>query len=253
MRRLGGALAALAAAILLLAQPARADAITVFAAASLKESLDEVARAFQAATGHHVAISYGGSNVLARQVERGAPADVFISADLDWMEYLEKKDLLSGPPRKLLGNALVLIAPASSTAQVKLAPGVNLAPLLAGKRIAMAHPDAVPAGRYAKAALVSLGAWSGIENSIAATASVRAALMLVARGEAPLGIVYRTDALVAKEVRIVDTFPAGSHPPIVYPMANIRRMSPPAAFDFSDFVASAPARAIFQRFGFATL
>jgi len=250
-RRFGGALAALAAAWLACA-PAWADAVTVFAASSLRESLDEVARDFQAATGHHVAISYGGSNLLARQVERGAPADVFISADTEWMDYLAKKDLLAAPARNLLANDLVLIAPASSTAQARLAPGVDLAALLGGKRLAMANPDGVPAGRYAKAALASLGAWAGIERSIAAMSDVRGALVMVARGEAALGIVYRTDALVSKDVRIVDTFPAGSHPPIVYPMANIRRMSPPAAFDFADYVASAPALAVFRRFGFRT-
>ena len=244
----------LAAAFLLLlafAAPACADSLTVFAAASLKESLDEVAAAFKAATSHNVTVSYGGSNALARHISNGAPADVFVSADADWMDYADKRGVLvPGSRRNLLANDLVLVAPAASAAQVKLAPGVRLAPLLGQGRIAIANPDAVPAGKYAKAALMSLGAWEDVKDRIAATGNVRAALALVARGEAPLGVVYRTDALAEKGVRIVDTFPAGSHPPIVYPMAQVQRMSPPAAFDFADYLASPAALAIFQRHGF---
>ena len=244
-------LAAAALVLLAFAAPAFADSVTVFAAASLKESLDAAAAAFKARTGHHVAVSYGGSNALARHVSNGAPADLFISADADWMDYADKRGVLvPGSRRDLLANDLVLVAPAASTATVKLAPGVRLAALLGDKRIAIANPDAVPAGKYAKAALTSLGAWDEVKDRIAATGNVRAALILVARGEAPLGVVYRTDALVEKSVKILDTFPAGSHPPIVYPMAQVQRMSPPAAFDFVDYLASAEALAIFQKRGF---
>ena len=251
MRRIRGALAGLVLA--LAAIPACAEAVTVFAAASLQGSLDEVVRMFRQSTGHAVTVSYGASGALARHIERGAPADVFLPADAEWAKYLAGKGLLAGPAKDILANDLVLIAPADSKAQVKLAPGVDLASLLGGKRLVIAHPDVAPAGRHAKAALGSLGAWNSIAKSIAAAANVRGALALVARGEAPLGVVYRTDALAEPKVRIVDTFPASSHPPIVYPVANVARLSPPAAFDFADYLASPPARAIFQRFGFRTL
>ena len=244
-------LAAAALLLLAFAAPAFAESVTVFAAASLKESLDDAAAAFKAKTGHHVAVSYGGSNAIARHVSNGAPADVFISADVEWMDYVDKRGVLvPGSRRNLLANDLVLVAPAASAAKAKLAPGVHLAALLGQGRIAIANPDAVPAGKYAKAALTSLGAWDEVKDRVAATGNVRAALALVARGEAPLGVVYRTDALAEKGVRIVDTFPAGSHPPIVYPMAQVQRMSPPAAFDFADYLATPEALAIFQKHGF---
>jgi len=232
---------------------ALADTVTVFAAASLKESLDAAAKSFEAASGHKVAISYAASNALAKQIENGAPADVFICADLDWVDYVEARNLVApGSRRNLLTNDLVLIAPAPSNTQVKLVPGVNIAQALGDKRIALANPDAVPAGKYAKAAFTSLGAWSAIEGKVAAADNVRAALALVARGETPLGVVYRTDAMAEKNVRVVATFPAGSHPPIVYPIVQLRRATSPAAGAFVTHLSSPESRATFARFGFGT-
>ncbi len=243
----------LAAALLCFAfaSSALADTVTVFAAASLKEALDHAAKAFESARGHKVVISYAGSNALARQIESGAPADLFLSADADWIDHVEQRGFaVPGSRVNLLGNDLVLIAPAAATTQVKLAPGVSLLPALGHRRIALANPDAVPAGKYAKASLIALGAWSAIEGRIAAADNVRAALALVARGEAPLGVVYRTDALAEKKVRIVDTFPPATHPPIVYPMVRLARSTGAAAPALAAYLASAPARAIFERRGF---
>lgn len=242
----------LLAAFLALAAPAAsAETVTVFAAASLREALDANAKAFEAASGHKVVTSYAGSNALAKQIEAGAPAGLFLSADADWMDHVERKGLAQpGSRRDLLANDLVLVAPAASAAQVKLAPGVDIARLLGGKRIALANPDAVPAGRYAKAAFTALGAWSAIEGKVAAADNVRAALALVSRGEAPLGVVYRTDALADKGVRIVDTFPANTHPPIVYPMVVLKKASTAAPAALAAYLASAEARATFGKFGF---
>jgi molybdate transport system substrate-binding protein len=230
---------------------AHAGNVTVFAAASLKESLDAVSKPFEAASGHKVVISYAGSNALAKQIENGAPADLFISADTDWIDYVEQRNLVAaGSRRNLLANDLVLIAPATSTVQLKLAPGVNVAQVLGDRRIALANPDAVPAGKYARAAFTSMGSWSAIEPKVAAADNVRAALALVARGEAPLGVVYRTDALAEKNVRIVDTFPAGSHPAIVYPIVRLARSTSAAASTLAAYLASPAARATFERYGF---
>jgi len=232
---------------------ARAETITVFAAASLKEALDAAAKPFESATGNRVAASYAASNALARQVEAGAPAAIFISADLDWMDYVEKRGLVApGTRRNLLGNGLVLIAPAASPVALKIAPGFELAKALGGGRLALANPDAVPAGKYAKAALVSLGAWTGIEGHIAPAENVRAALALVSRNEAPLGIVYRTDAMADRGVRIVDAFPAESFPAIVYPMAELKG-STAAAHALAQHLGSPAARATWERYGFRLL
>jgi len=236
---------------LLASIPARADSLTVFAAESLKESLDAVAKAFQDKTGHQVAITYGTAPQLARHIQNGAPADVFIADAGDLVDDLEKRQLLvPASRRKLAGNELVLIAPAGSTSEVKLAPGVDLASLLGEKKLVMTHPTQHPAGRYAKAALESLGAWEPLARHIGVIANVRLVVAAVARGQVALGIVYRTDALVEKNVRVLDAFPASSHPPITYTMAQVARMSPPSAFDLGDFIASPEAAAIFQRFGF---
>jgi molybdate transport system substrate-binding protein len=246
MRRLAALLFTLA-----LAPCARADNVIVFAAASLKEALDAAVHAFESSGGDKVAVSYAGSNALARQIESGAPADLFISADTDWIDYVESRDLAApGSRRTLLGNDLVLVAPATSSVQVKLAPGVNIAAILGDRRIALANPDAVPAGRYAKAAFTALGAWSAIEGKVAAADNVRAALVLVARGETPLGVVYRTDAMADKNVRVVDAFPAGSHPPIVYPMVVLKRSTTPAAKALAAYLSGAEARATFAKFGY---
>lgn len=225
---------------------AQAQAQTVFAAASLKNALDEVAAAFPA----RVTIAYGASSALARQIENGAPADLFISADLAWMDYLESKGLLAaGTRRNLVGNRLVLIAPAERPLKLQPAPGFSLNRVLQDGRIVLANPDSVPAGKYAKAALEKLGAWSQVADRVAAADNVRAALALVARGEAPLGIVYRTDADAEPAVMVAGTFPADSHPPIVYPAAAVKGARSGAA-SLLDFLSSPRARAIFGKHGF---
>lgn len=243
--------AILLAASALLAPCARADQLVVFAAASLKEALDAAVKPFEKARGHRVAISYAGSNALARQIDNAAPADLFVSADTDWIDYVESRGLaVPGSRRDLLANDLVLIAPAASTVTARLVAGVDIAKLLGDGRLALANPAAVPAGRYAKASLSALGAWGAVEGRVAAAENVRAALALVARGEAPLGVVYRTDAMAERNVRIVDTFPAATHPPIVYSMVRLARAKSPACAELAAYLASGEARAIFERFGF---
>ncbi len=235
----------------LLPLQAVAAGVTVFAAASLKESLDAVARKFEADTGNKVIVSYAASSALAKQIESGAPADIFISADLDWADYLDQRKLLTpGSRANLLRNDLVLIAPAASAISVKLAPGLDLAAVLGNERLAIANPDAVPAGKYAKAALQVLGAWQGVETRLARAENVRAALLLVSRGETQLGIVYATDAFADKGVRIAATFPAGTHPPIVYPAALVAGGKSPAAGALMTFMAKPETRTIWERFGF---
>jgi molybdate transport system substrate-binding protein len=225
--------------------------VTVFAAASLKEAMDEQARQFEASTGNKVTVSYGGSNALAKQIESGAPADLFVSADLDWMDYLDKGKLLRPNTRSnLLRNTLVLIAPASSAVTLKIAPRFGLAAVLGSEKLAMANPDSVPAGKYAKAALENLGVWTAVEKQVARAETVRAALVLVSRGETPLGIVYKTDALADKRVKIIDTFPADTHPAIVYPIAIVAGGKSPAARWFLDFLRSMPAQAVWEKHGF---
>ncbi|TMH29968.1 MAG: molybdate ABC transporter substrate-binding protein, partial [Betaproteobacteria bacterium] len=177
---------------------------------------------FESASGDKLTVVYAGSNALAKQIEAGAPADVFISADVDWMDYLEARKLLAPASRiDLVGNRLVLIAPANNDSALTIAPGFALSPALGAGKLAMANPDSVPAGKYAKAALEALGVWPSVQKQVARTEHVRASLALVARGEAALGIVYATDALAEPKVRVVGTFPAGTHPAIVYPAAVI--------------------------------
>ena len=254
------ALALLAAAATLLAGAlapvtGHAATITVFAAASLKEALDAQARRFEADSGNKVVVSYGGSNALAKQIEAGAPADVFFSADADWMDYLDTHALLAPGTRvDLLGNRLVLIVPAASTSTLRIAPNFALAAALGADRLAMANPDSVPAGKYGKAALTALGVWASVKTKVARTENVRAALTLVARGEAPYGIVYATDALAEPGVRVLDAFPANTHPPVVYPVAVIAASrSPAAARALVTYLASDAARATWQRYGFAPI
>jgi len=227
-------------------------ALTVFAAASLKESLDEQARKFEGETGISIVVSYGASNALAKQIEAGAPADVFISADLEWMDYLEGRKLLApGSRANLLSNRLVLIAPASSKSTLKIGPDFGPAAALGTDKLAMANPDAVPAGKYGKQALETLGVWASVERQVARTENVRIALALVSRGEAPLGIVYETDALAERSVRIVDIFPASSHAAIVYPEAIVAASRSSSAKRFVDYLRSRSARVIWERYGFA--
>jgi molybdate transport system substrate-binding protein len=239
----------------LLANATAAD-VTVFAAASLKESLDEQVKVFNASNKViNVRVSYAASNALARQIEAGAPAHLFISADEEWMDYLaQKKLIVMATRRDLVKNDLVLIAPSTSAASAKpltVAQGFALAATLAGGRLALANPDAVPAGKYAKAALTKLGVWSSVEAQLARAENVRAALAFVARTEAPLGIVYRTDALAEPRVTIVGTFPADSHPAIVYPAAIVTGQETAAARALLDALVSAEAKKIWRRFGFA--
>jgi molybdate transport system substrate-binding protein len=227
--------------------------ILVFAAASLTDALEEVDAAFTAATGIKVRASFAASSVLAKQIEAGAPADVFVSADSEWMDYLGQHALIKdGSRRDLLGNALVLIAPSDSTVQLKIARGVDLVGALHGARLATGDPDSVPAGIYAKEALTQLKVWEQLSDHLVRAENVRTALAYVARGEAPLGIVYRTDALAEKRVRIVDTFPEDTHPPTRYPVARLLQ-SQPQGRRYSDFLGSEAARALFARRGFVLL
>jgi molybdate transport system substrate-binding protein len=231
-----------------------ASDVTVFAAASLKTALDAAAAAWTAETRKRAAISYAASSALARQIEHGAPADIFFSADLDWMDYLGQKALIdTASVTKLLGNDIVLIAPKDSTVTASLEPGVNLVELLNGGRLAMADVKAVPAGKYGKAALESLGVWTLVEDRIAQAENVRAALKLVAAGEAPLGIVYRTDAEAEPAVRQVAVFPANTHPPIIYPVARVAASQDPDADTFLAFLKTPKAAEIFRVQGFTLL
>lgn len=244
-------------ALLLMAGPiaAQEKKITVFAAASLKNALDDVNKAYMAGTGGKVVVtSYAGSNALAKQIEEGAPADIFISADLAWMDHLEEKKLIiDGTRSSLLGNRIVLIAPKSSSAAVRLEQGVDLTAALGDGRLAMANTDSVPAGKYGKAALEKLGAWDSVKKKIAQAENVRAALLLVSRAEAPFGIVYKTDAASDPDIRIVDTFPAGTHPPIVYPAAVVAASTNADAQAYLKFLRSPQAVAAFEKQGFAVL
>ena len=231
--------------------PANAP-ITVFAAASLKESLDEATATYQRATGQPVRAAYAASSALARQIEQGAPADVFVSADVDWMDWLQQRGLIDADSRRdLLGNRLVLIAPASADpTAIALRAGTDLMPRLGSGRIALALTASVPAGKYAKAAFVSLGMWPALAPRVAEADNVRAALMLVARGETPLGVVYASDAQAEPRVRVVATFPEDSHPAIVYPVARILSSRHSGAQAFVAWLDSPEASAIFLRHGF---
>lgn len=229
--------------------------ILVFAAASLKNALDEIAAEWMKANKTEVKISYAASSALAKQIENGAPADVFISADLDWMDYVEKKNLIrKGTRVSLLGNTLVLIASKDTKSkEVKIVPGFDLAGLLGNGRLSMAAVATVPAGKYGKAALEKLGVWKSVEGKVAEAENVRAALVFVARGEAPYGIVYRTDAISEKNVVIAGTFPAGTHEPIVYPFAVLESSKNAKAADFLKAMNTPQARTIWVKHGFATL
>lgn len=229
--------------------------ITVFAAASLKTALDDVAAQYQKNTGSRVTISYAASSALAKQIEQAAPADLFISADLDWMDYLAQKGLIKADSRtQLVGNTLVLIAPATSKSALKINKDFALAQELADRKIAMGDVKSVPAGKYGKAALEKLGVWSAVEPKVAQAENVRAALALVAREEAAFGIVYKTDAAAEPKVKIIDTFPEDSHPPIIYPMAvTAGAKSPDSAAAFAAYLSSAEAKDRFLREGFSIL
>jgi molybdate transport system substrate-binding protein len=228
--------------------------LTVFAAASMKNALDDVDAAYTAKTGVKVAASYAASSTLAKQIEQGAPADIFVSADTDWMDYAISKKNINEPSRvNLLGNSIVLIAPKDSRIDnVTIAQGFDLAKLAGDGKIATGDVKSVPVGKYAKSALEKLGSWTAAEPKFAMAESVRAALALVARGEAVLGIVYSTDAQVEPGVKIVGTFPANSHPPIIYPVAATTTAKPESA-DYLAFLKTSAAKTIFEKYGFKFL
>ncbi|MBS0540970.1 MAG: molybdate ABC transporter substrate-binding protein [Proteobacteria bacterium] len=234
---------------------AQTGGMVIFAAASLKNALDEIATDWsKSASKPMPKISYAASSALAKQMEQGAPADLFISADLDWMDYVDKKDLIKKDTRvNLLGNKIVLIAPKDSKATIDVKQGFDLAKALNGGKLAMGNVDAVPAGKYGKAALEKLGAWNGVKDKVAQADNVRAALVLVARGEAALGIVYATDAAAEPNVKIVGTFPDNSHPPIIYPAAVTKDAKSADAKAFLDHLKSAKARPAFEKQGFTVL
>ena len=230
---------------------AQGQKLIIFAAASLKDALDEVNVAYQHENSQETATSYAASSTLAKQIEAAAPADVFISADLDWMDYLAKRNLIKPETRaNLLGNRLVLIAPVNSPLNLAIGPNFSLAQALGNGRLAIADPNGVPAGRYGKAALESLGVWSTIADRVAPAENVRAALALVARGETPLGIVYQTDAASDKDIKIVGIFPQDTHPPIIYPIAVVVSSTNPAALGYLAYLKSRAARPTFEKHGF---
>ena len=237
-------------------QPAQAQGktVTAFAAASMKNAIDDINAAFTKASGIKVTASLAASSALAKQIEQGAPADLFASADLAWMDYLDEKKLIkAGTRSNLLGNKLVLIAPKESKLNhIDIGQGFDIAKLAGDGRIAVANVAAVPAGKYAKAALEKLGGWAAAEKKLASADNVRAALALVGRGEAPLGIVYETDAKVDANVKIIGHFPDGSHPAIVYPVA-LTATAKPEAQQYLDFMRGAAAKTIFEKYGFTVL
>jgi molybdate transport system substrate-binding protein len=250
-----------AATLLLLAwgapsQSARAQSgdVVAFAAASLKTALDAVNAQWTKETGKKAVISYASSSALAKQIEQGAPAQMFISADLDWMDYLAGRSLVKPDTRSnLLGNRIVLIAPKDKAQPVEIKPGFDLAKLLGDGRLSLANVDAVPAGKYGKAALEKLGVWAGVSGKIAQAENVRAALLLVSRGEAPAGIVYQTDAAAEPNVKIIGTFPEDTHPPIVYSIALTASATHPDAAAFLAYIKSDKAKPLFQAQGFTVL
>jgi molybdate transport system substrate-binding protein len=225
--------------------------VLVFGAASLKNALDEANGLFLFENGSGIKVSYGASSTLAKQIENGAPADVFISADLDWMDYLAERKLIKPETRaKFLGNKLVLVTGANSNVALTIGQNFPLAQALGNGRLAMADPAAVPAGKYGKAALEKLGVWASVANKVAPAQDVRAALLLVSRGEAPLGIVYQTDAAADKNVKIVGTFPESSHPPIIYLIAILANSTNGVTPVYVQYLLSPKAEPFFEKQGF---
>src|SRR5277367_1045600 len=235
------------------AQAVDKAAIVIFAAASLTNVLQDLGDAFTKQTSVPIKFSFAASSALARQIESGAPADVFFSADVDWMDYLQKRNLIQPASRRdVLGNRLVLIAPSDSTIELKIKPHFPLATALGNKRLATGDPDSVPVGRYAQAALTNLGVWAEVADRLIRADSVRSALAFVDRGEAPLGIVYETDALIDKRVRVVDVFPATSHMPIVYPIA-LTIAAKGDAVRFVVYIRGPAGDAVFKSYGFTPI
>ena len=234
------------------AAEAKQEEILVFAAASLTNALQDIGAAYQKTAAVRVRMSFDASPNLAHQIEAGAPADLFFSADTEWMDYLESRHLIQSTTRhNALGNQLVLIAPSGSQIRLRIAPHFPLAAALGQGRLAVADPDSVPAGRYAHAALSALGVWDEVVDRLARAENVRAAMRYVARGEAPLGIVYSSDALMDKSVRVVDSFPASTHEPIVYPVALTTSARSEAAA-FLAYLLSPQGREVFVKYGFTS-
>jgi molybdate transport system substrate-binding protein len=231
---------------------AASDGVTVFAAASTTNAVTEIGAIFSESHQERFTPSFASSSTLAKQIENGAPADIFLSANKKWMDYLEEKQMIEKGTRiDLLSNRIVLIVPADSGVKdVAIGPGFDLLPLIGDGRLSMGDPDHVPAGIYGKQALESLGVWAYVESRVAGAKDVRAALALVERGEAPLGLVYATDAAISDKVRVVGTFPATSHPPIVYPVAVAAGKRSPSADRFMTLLQSPEARAVFEKYGF---
>ncbi len=259
-RRFLSALAVTAIAVGSLGRAAQAQAqaqgrdVVILAAASLKNALDEASAAWDKQTGKSTRISYAASSALARQIEAGAPADIFISADIPWMDYVAERKLIKPASRSdYLGNQIVLIAARDSKIDLKIEKGFGLRAALGDGRLAMGNVDAVPAGKYGKAALESLGVWASVADRVAQAENVRMALTLVSRGEAPLGIVYRTDAVSDPNVKVVGVFPDGTHPAIVYPMAILASSTNPDAQAFADYLKTPAAKPFFEKQGFTVL
>ena len=248
--------AALAIGAVILPCPARAEdeGPVVFAAASLKDALDAVNAKWKEESGKKATISYAASSALAKQIEQGAPADTFVSADEDWMDYLATRKLIKPETRfDLVGNKLVLIAPKDSKLTATIGSGFPLASLLGDGHLAMADTASVPAGRYGKAALEKIGVWDAVKNRIAQAENVRAALSLVSRGEAPLGIVYATDAKADPKVKVLDVFPESTHAPILYPIAITASSTNKEAPAFLSYLKTAAAQSVFETQGFKVL
>ena len=235
------------------AQEQKRGELLVFAASSLTNVLGELSTGWTQSSRVQVKLSFAASSVLARQIEAGGKADVFISADQEWMDYLAQRGLIDKRARRnLVGNQLVLIAPADSTLELKIAPGFDIVGALEGGRIATGDPDTVPVGRYARSALVSLGVWDDMADRLVRADNVRSAMMFVSRGEVPLGIVYTTDALIDRKVRIVDTFPETTHAPITYPGAALNSARPEAAA-YLAYLGGPEAAATWKKYGFLEL
>jgi molybdate transport system substrate-binding protein len=249
-----GLRACLAAATFgLLPVMAQAADVTMFAAASLTDALQTIGQTYKAKTGQTVVFSFASSSVLAKQIEASKGADIFMSADTDWMDYLDSRGLIAHDTRKnLLGNHLVLIAPADSSVSLAIAPHFDIVGALHGGRLAVADPDSVPAGKYARSALTSLGVWNAVADHLVQAENVRVALAYVARGEAPLGVVYSTDAQSESKVKTVGVFPDNTHAPILYPVALTKDASA-GAKDFLAYLSSADARAVFAKGRFVIL
>jgi len=236
------------------AAQAQSGDVVVFAAASLKNALDAINTQWQKESSKKATISYGASSALAKQIEQAAPAQMFISADLDWMDYVAQKNLIKPETRSnLLGNRIVLIAHKDKAEPIDIKPGFDLAKALGDGRLSMANVDSVPAGKYGKAALEKLGLWGSVSSKIAQAENVRAALLLVSRGEAPLGIVYQTDAAADPNVKIIGTFSEDTHPPIIYPIALTASGNNPDAAAFLEYIKSAKAKPLFEAQGFTVL